>query len=76
MGRALYEVYHGVECFKRYYPKAAKKKRIVKKWIKRFGDPFIWETVLDINPFLSLLPKDESYEGKYLPLPIIRETDI
>jgi hypothetical protein len=57
MARILYELYNTNECYKRWYPKAAKKKRILKKWLNRFGpDANVKDMVYSNNPFMVKLP--------------------
>lgn len=61
------QVYFTVEDMAKKYPKAAKKKRIIKKWKKRFPTK---ELIFDVliyknNPFLALMSCKHS--GSYKP---------
>lgn len=55
------------------YPKAAKKKRIIKKWINTFGidDYEMAKLIYSKNPFVELLSeRDDPFSGKYFPVPL------
>lgn len=55
------------------YPKAAKRRRIIKKWKNRFGpDPDWKDMFFEPNPYLSLLSKEGTTRSVY-PIPIIAE---
>src|ERR1700679_729102 len=56
MVNLLNQLYSPMSYMKKRYPKAAKKKRIIKKWAKRFGtDDFeIAKIVYSRNPILEL----------------------
>ncbi len=52
-------IYEPVAYMKRRYPKASKKKRVLKKWINRFGPDFCFNPILaGKNPFLELIDED------------------
>lgn len=52
--------YDGYGQMVKRYPKAAKKKRIQKKWTKRFGVG-LSHLVTYSNPLLSMIKKDDLY---------------
>ncbi len=63
----LAQIYMPVEYLKAKYPKAAKRKRILKKWNNRFGNDL---EIYDRNPFLELLSKEAPSTGVYYPVPV------
>jgi hypothetical protein len=68
---ALKWTYDGYNMARKRWPKAAKKSRVRKKWIKRYGSPDVLKNmVYATNPFLSLTPKGESLSG-YFCQPIV-----
>lgn len=72
MRRALDETYDPIKYMIRRYPRAAKKRRIIKKWKRRFG-PSISDILFSYKytdiPFLKLSNLDSNeFAGKYIPI--------
>lgn len=70
--KAFERLYYPVRYHLKRYPKAGKKRRILKKWVNRFGEDSLTIFLKD-NPFLKMLPKEENggFSGKNLSVPII-----
>lgn len=58
------------KCMRQHYWKAARKLRIRKKWLRRFGpDADIAGMVFNEDSFLSKIPRSDNWSGKSLPFP-------
>lgn len=69
VNKILWRMYWPLSYMKRCYPKASKKRRIMNKWINRFGnDVDLSHIIHSPNPFLKLLEHCE-FKGKYIPVP-------
>lgn len=70
--RILRQLYQPVAYYKKRYPKAAKKRRIIKKWENRFGKDFlVTDLIYKENPLLKLLEKQDLFQGSYIPVPFV-----
>ena len=63
--KLLREAYSPIATFKKRYPKAAKKRRIIKKWRSRFGHDLEELILQERNPFLDVHKKCEKYTPLY-----------
>lgn len=60
--------YAGFDMMCRSRQKSAKKRRVKKKWLKRFGRPLSLMAT-DSNTFVKTLPKDTWWHGSSYPIP-------
>lgn len=64
-------ILQGYKYFVKRYPKAAKKRRIIKKWKKRLGEGFNPTATMLSRPSLyENLSQDSSWQGSTLPVPL------
>lgn len=68
----LKDLYSPIHALIRKYPKAAKKHRVMKKWLKRHGEAeCAWaDLTYSENPLLRRLDK-EDHLGVYYPIPVV-----
>lgn len=72
--RLLDLTYNRYDCMVREHPKAAKKKRNRKKWLRRFGAPIDWGALIDQPSFMSSLVDGEQFVGAVINVPYRKQT--
>jgi hypothetical protein len=76
VSKILLELYAPIKYLTKRRPKAAKKRRIMKKWLNRFWPDFdMSKYEMRDNPFLKMLDGDHGrYVGAIVPIPYTATT--
>lgn len=66
----LEQYFYPIKHMRKKYPKAAKRRRIIKKWLNRFGPDVDFEKLINTPSPMFEIMKQDNFSGAYIAVPL------